>query len=61
MGTRQQMAICSDCEKKNINFGGEFYITLEWMDKADLIEYLKKVKCAWCDSDDWTLTDYSEI
>ena len=62
MGTRQGIAICKDCEetKKGID-AGEFPITLEWMNKEELIKHIQQTHCPQCSGDNWELTDASEI
>jgi len=54
MGKRVVGALCLDC-KENL------LIEMEWMQKEEFIEYIMKTKCPRCGSDNWMLTDYSEI
>jgi len=65
MGTRVIYAICNDCKrnkcKKCSMWDYQFPIVLEWMLKDKLIDHIKKTKCPCCGSDNWILTDYSEI
>ena len=59
MGTRKIIACCKDCEKADRC--GEFPIVFEWLDKKELIKHIEDTHCPDCGSDDWHLTDESEI
>ena len=66
MGIRQSRCICEDCEKNKRRIDeyydyGEFWIALEWMSKSGLLEYIKERRCPICGSDNWSLTDASQI
>lgn len=70
MGTRYHYAFCKPCaDKKCTNKehnefwdgDGSFGFMWEHMSKTEALEYLQNIKCPCCGSDEWTLSDYSEI
>ena len=64
MGTRTIIAICKDCEDTERGFPseyGEFSIVMEWFSKEELIKHIKETHCPTCNSNNWFLTDASEI
>jgi len=70
MGTRWHYAFCEDCRdkcQKKTHHGefwdkdGSFGFVWEHMSKQDAIQHLKETVCPCCHSENWTLSDYSEI
>lgn len=64
MGTRTIIAVCLDCEEAKRGYPteyGEFSIVMEWFSKEALLKYIEGTHCPDCGSNNWYLTDASEI
>ena len=67
MGIRVSIARCNDCEDKKCSKcwdameGSTFEVAMEWMSKEKLIKHIQDIKCPCCGSDNWSLTDASEL
>lgn len=67
MGTRIHYAVCRVCDEKKCQasihgtIDGSFGFSWEWYDKQDAVKVIQELCCPCCGSEDWMLTDCSEI
>lgn len=62
MGTRQHQCVCLDCLDEVAGYeSATFMITMEHMNKDELLEHIEKTTCPDCGTDNWQLTDHSVI
>lgn len=71
MGTRQHKLRCLDCYEKykesseynsfEVFEESSFWIDMEHMGKDELLNHIEDTSCPECGSDNWQLTDESEI
>lgn len=75
MGVRIHLFECLDCiekygddpdvEREDIAAGFKtpphFYERMEHMTKEELLEHIEDIECHHCGSENWRITDYSQI